>query len=157
MSYTHFPRWLRELITELGCWKAIKRTNLNKSPVLKVCQHIPLNSPLMQPGPFLQGCSNKLSDIRIIIAKCDPDCGYWYNQKTPRGFKIRHSLTGGAEFPTLGNSVVMTELPIALSERGTALVAGGDVEAVGLPTQMGFPSPREDSWQGAHSRSSKGR
>lgn len=103
MSYTHFPRWLRELITELGCWKAIKRTNLNKSLVLKVCQHIPLNFPLMQPGPLLQGCSNKLSDIRIIIAKCDPDCGYWYNQKTPRGFKIRHGVPGGAELPTLGN------------------------------------------------------
>jgi len=83
--------------------------------VLKVCQHRPLNSSAMHLGPFLWGLPNNLSDIEIIIAKCDPDCGYWCNQKTPLRFRIRHNLTSKADFQLLANVSVMTKLEIAFS------------------------------------------
>lgn len=69
----------------------------------------------MHLGPFLQGLSNNLSDIKIIIAKCDPDCGYWCNHKNPLRFHIRHNLTSKADFQLLANVFVMTKLKITFS------------------------------------------
>lgn len=83
--------------------------------MLKVCQHRPLNSFAMHLGPFLQGLSNNLSDTEIIIAKCDPDCGYWCNHKNPLRFRIRHHLTSKADFQLLANVFVMTKLKITFS------------------------------------------